>query len=119
MTLKAVKDDVDKVAERIEMLQHVSGGWISDHAAYAEVQTAEDYITSVVLYKGDNFLPGVQLCSILDVVVDHGVLQALPRVVKDLRLHRYVFKSHLSPCVDMSLIAWHVKELLHLLIDSW
>ena len=35
MALEAVKDDVDKVAERIEMLQHVSGGWISDHAAYA------------------------------------------------------------------------------------
>ena len=59
------------------------------------------------------------MCDILDVIVDHCVLQALPSVIKDLCVNRDVLKCHLSSSVDMSLIAWHVKKLLHLLIDTW
>ena len=34
-------------------------------------------------------------------------------------MYRYVLKCHLSSSVDMSLIAWHVQKLLHLLVDTW
>ena len=64
-------------------------------------------------------MASVQLCDILYVVVDHCILQTLPSIIKDLCVYRDVFKRHLSSSVDMPLIAWHVKELLHLLIDTW
>ena len=119
MALKAVQKDVDQVSKRIEMLHHIARGWISNDATHTQVQTAEDYITSVVLNEGNYFMASVQLCDILYVVVDHCVLQALSSIIKDLCVYRDVFKRHLSSSVDMSLIAWHVKELLHLLIDTW
>ena len=60
----------------------------------------------------------IELRDILDVVVDHGVLEALSCVVKDLGLHSYVLKCHFTSCVDMSFIAWHIKKLLHFLVNS-
>ena len=91
MALKAVQKDVDQISKRIEMLHHIARGRISNDATHAQVQTAEDYITSVVLNEGNNFMASVQLCDILDVVVDHCVLQALPSVGQTAGLMSYLY----------------------------
>ena len=59
MTLKAVQKDVDEVSKRIEMLHHIARGWVPNDATYAQVQTAEDDITSVVLNEGNYFMSSV------------------------------------------------------------
>ena len=61
----------------------------------------------------------IQLRNVPNIIVDHGVLQALSCVIKDLCLDGYVLKGHFSPLVNMSLITRHQQILLHFLVDSW
>ena len=64
-------------------------------------------------------MPCIQLSYILDVVVDHGVLEALAGVIENLGLHCDVLKSHFAPSIDMTFVAGHRKELLHFFVNPW
>ena len=64
-------------------------------------------------------MTSIQLRNVLDIIVDHGVLEALSCVIEDLCLDGDMLKGHLSTLVNMSLIARHQQILLHFLVDSW
>ena len=64
-------------------------------------------------------MAGVKLRDLLDVVVDHGVLEALACVVENLGLYGDVLKCHFAPRIDMTFVAGHGQKLLHFLVHPW
>lgn len=91
---------------------------ISDDSTNTQIKAAEDDISSVVLDKSKNFVALLELCCILNVVIDCCVLEALHCVCKNLCLHCYVLESHLAMRVTVAFNDGHQEVRLHLLVNA-
>jgi len=91
---------------------------VSDDSTNTQIKAAEDNISSVVLDKSKNFVARLELCCILNVVIDCCVLETLHGVCKDLCLHCYVLESHLAMRVTVAFNDRHQKVGLHLLVNA-